>query len=213
MHSYGERPLILSKSIARQLSNPSGIIGGLAAPLWNKRNSALNDVAFDNLSLIPDDRVLEVGFGGGYLLGRISSVITDGFLAGIDISSAMVVFCKKRHRSLVRNGKLELKCARVESLPYPSENFTKVCTVNSIFYWQDSQQAFSEICRILQKNGTFVICFTRKTSLENKNFAKHIELVETDHVRQTMESLGFQGIQTICASDKHREFVCMTARK
>ena len=35
-------------------------------------------------------RVLEVGFGGGYLLGLMSTVVTVGFLAGVDRSPAMV---------------------------------------------------------------------------------------------------------------------------
>ena len=77
----GERPLIFAKLLAQQLGNPSGIVGDLVALLWNKRNAALNDVVFDSLALSADDRVLEVRFGGGYLLSRMSSVVTDGFLA------------------------------------------------------------------------------------------------------------------------------------
>ncbi len=58
--------MFLGKFIAKQLGNPSAIVGNLIlAPLWNRRNSALNDLAFDNLALSSQDRVLEVGFGGG----------------------------------------------------------------------------------------------------------------------------------------------------
>ena len=175
--------MILAKLLARQLGNPSWIVGNLAALLWNKRNTALNDAAFDTLALDPDDRVLEVGFGGGYLLGRMSSAVTEGFLAGIDVSSVMVAFCKRRYRSLVRDGKLELRRGQAESLPYPSGRFTKICTVNSIFYWRSVPQALSEFWRVLAKNGTLVICFTLKTSLESRSFAKHLNLYEAGEIQ------------------------------
>ena len=73
-------PMRWDKFVAQQLGRPSGLIGQLIlGPVWNKRNAALNDVAFDHLALNPHDRVLEVGFGGGYLLSRISTVVTEGF--------------------------------------------------------------------------------------------------------------------------------------
>ena len=205
--------MALAKFIAQQLGNPSGITGNLVGLLWNRRNIALNDVAFDNLALNPHDRVLDVGFGGGYLLGRMSAVVSDGFLAGIDVSPTMAAYCEKRYRSFVREGKLELKCAQAESLPYPSEYFTKVCSVNSIFYWQDVRRALSEFWWVLVNGGTLVTCFTCKASLENRRFAGYVRLYEVNEVQRMMESCGFQEIRTMRFSDKHREFVCMTGRK
>jgi len=205
--------MTLGKSMARQLGNPSGIAGYLTALLWNKRNARLNDVVFDSLALSPTDRVLEVGFGGGYLLGRMSTIVTNGLLVGVDVSPAMVAFCERRYRSLTSDGKLELRCAQAESLPYPSGHFTQACTVNSIFYWQNVQQALCELWRVLAEGGTLVMCFTCKASLEKRGFAKHIGLYEADDVQEMMVSCGFQGIRTRHFSDKHRKFVCMTGSK
>lgn len=206
---------MLAKLLAKQLGNPSGIFGRLVlAPLWNKRNVALNDVAFDSLASSPCDRVLEVGFGGGYLLGRMATVVTKGFLAGVDASPAMVAFCQKRHWPLVEAGKLELKCAKAESLPYPADYFTKVCTVNSIFYWENAPQAISELYRVLEVGGMLVMCFTSKECIEGKGFARHgVLLYEADKVHQMLESAGFQEIGMTRARDRHREFWCTTGRK
>jgi hypothetical protein len=60
--------MTFSKLLAKQLGNPSRISGKLAAIVWNRRNAALNDVVFDVLDLEPSNRVLEIGFGGGYLV-------------------------------------------------------------------------------------------------------------------------------------------------
>lgn len=207
--------MILAQFLAKQLSHPSGLIGRLVlGRLWNTRNVALNDAAFECLTLKPDDRVLEVGFGGGYLLGRMAAVVSDGFLAGVDASPAMVAFCEKRHRRLIREGKLELRCAGAEALPYPSGYFTKTCSVNSIFYWQNAAQAIAELWRVVADGGMLVLCFTCEHSLEGKAFTNYgMTLYKVDAVRQMMEAAGFQQVRMIDARDKHREFVCAVGRK
>lgn len=206
---------MVAKFLAGQLSNPSGIFGRLIlAPLWNRRNSALNDAVFDSLDLRPHDRVLEVGFGGGYLLGRMLKVAADGFFAGVDISPEMVAFCERRYRPLVAAGRLELKCAKAEALPYEAAYFNKACTVNSIFYWEDAQRAISEMWRVLEEDGRLVICFTCKECLEDKSFARHgVATYEAEEVRQMLQSAGFREIGTARLSDRHRKFWRVTGRK
>ena len=209
------RMIFWDKFVAQQLSRPSGLIGQfILGPVWNKRNAALNDVAFDHLALNPHDRVLEVGFGGGYLLGRMSTVVTGGCLSGVDVSPAMVAVCEKRFASLVQSGRLDLKCARAESLPYPDDHFTKVCTVNSIFYWQSVPQALAEFRRVLRDDGLLMMCFTCKASLEKRGFTRQgVATYEADDVRYMTEAAGFCGIRITHNSDKHRAFVCLTGRK
>jgi arsenite methyltransferase len=184
-----------------------------AAFVWNQRNAALNDAVFDNLALKPFDRVLEIGFGGGYLLGRMSTVVTDGLLAGVDISPAMVSHCEKRFRKMIREGKLELKRAAAESLPYPLANFTKVCSTNSIFYWQDIGQAMSEIERVLRPGGNLMLCFTSKESLAMRNFAADIRLVEADEIQALMAAKGFESIRSVYSSDQYRGYIRVSGKK
>ena len=206
---------MLAKFVAKQLGHPTGVLGQLIlAPLWNRRNSALNDAAFNSLALCPHDRVLEVGFGGGYLLGRMAAVVTEGFLAGVDVSPAMVAFCQKRFRSLVEAKKLEFKCAPAKALPYPAGSFTKVCTVNSIFYWENVSQAVSELWRVLEENGMLVMCFTCKTSLEDKSFVQRgLVLYKDDQIGPMMQAAGFRAVSVTRASDRHRQFLCGTGKK
>jgi ubiquinone/menaquinone biosynthesis C-methylase UbiE len=206
---------MFAKFIANQLSSPSYLIGRLVlAPLWNKRNVALNDVVLDSLNLRWNDRVLEVGFGGGYLLGRMAEVVTHGSITGVDPSKAMVTFCEGRFRSLIIAGKLGLMFGAAESLPYPSGYFSKVCTVNSIFYFQDVRQAISEMCRVLEGGGKLVICLTCKPWMENKSFAPHgIALYEEEEIFEMVEGAGLKLIGVKHAFDKHREFMSVIGEK
>jgi len=204
-----------SRFISNQLRSPSrGISGWVLARLWNRRNSALNDFAFDHLDLAAHDRVLEVGFGGGYLLGRMVKVVTKGFLAGVDVSEGMVNSCKRRYRALIDAGRLEVQSAPVASLPFPSASFDKCCTVNSLFYWADAQRGMAEIYRVLVDRGKLVVCFTCKQSLEDKSFVRDgISLYRGDEIHQMMESVGFSILEMNQASDCHRDFQCIVGEK
>src|SRR6185503_14466392 len=61
-------PMFLRPFLARQLARPSGLAGLLMRPALNRVNARVNRTALDLLSLRPDDRLLDVGFGGGLML-------------------------------------------------------------------------------------------------------------------------------------------------
>ncbi|CAG0926814.1 demethylmenaquinone methyltransferase / 2-methoxy-6-polyprenyl-1,4-benzoquinol methylase [Thermoflexales bacterium] len=202
-----------AKFIAQQLSHPAGAIGRwILGPLWNRRNRPLNDVSLAQLDLHSVDRVLEVGFGGGYLLGRMSVLVTDGFIGGVDVSATMVEQCRARYRSLVQTGKLDLKVGTAEQLPYPDRHFTKAVSVNSIFYWPAAPSAIAEIARALDVHGHLVLCFTDKDSLQQKDFARHgLTLYNAADVQHLLEDNGFHEINLTQHADRHRSFWCVTA--
>jgi SAM-dependent methyltransferase len=206
---------MLSNLLAKQLSRPSEVLGQLLlAPLWNRRNRALNDITLQHLNLQSNDHVLEVGFGGGYLLGKMLPIVTQGSLAGVDISRAMVSFCEKRYRTLIQSKKLELRLAQAEQLPYAADCFTKVCSVNSIFYWSDARYAIGEVWRVLRTEGLLVLCFTSKESLASRSFAKHgLTLYEQNEVVEMMKSAGFRQINVQRARDRYRTFYCIAGTK
>ena len=204
-----------SQYIAKQLHAPTGFLGReLLTRLWNRRNAALNDLTLTCLNIQPDDRILEVGFGGGYLLEHLISLAPDGWLAGVDISSEMVTFCRRRFRSLIQADKLEIHQAVAENLPFPAAHFTKVCSVNSIFYWQDAPKAISEFWRVLAEGGALVLCFTNPEGFQDRQFAQHgLSLYDGDKVLTLLTAAGFTDIELVPGEDKHRPFTCAVGIK
>ena len=202
-----------AKFVAQQLSHPAGAIGRwILGPLWNRRNRPLNDVSLAQLDLHSADRVLEVGFGGGYLLGCMSALITNGFIGGVDVSATMVEQCRARYRMLIQAGKLDLKVGTADRLPYPAAHFTKAVSVNSIFYWPDAPSAIAELARVLDVHGRLVLCFTDKDSLQQKDFARHgLTLYNAADVQHLLEDNGFHAINVTRHADRHRSFWCVTA--
>jgi arsenite methyltransferase len=206
---------VLSSWFARQLGCPQGLFGAwFLAPLWNRRNAALSDAALAALAPVPTDRVLEIGFGGGYLLGRLAPLLTAGALVGVDVSATMVRRAQRRYRGLVRTGRLDLRCAPAESLPFDQGTFTKVCSVNSVFYWDDPARAFAECGRLLVDDGRLVLCLTCPRSLAKRGFARHgLKLLEPTEVEQQLAAAGFHDVRTSLAADQHRDFFCCAGTK
>jgi len=206
---------MLNRFLARQSGHPTGLLGWFVlGPLWNRRNAALNDLALAQLDLRSDDRVLEVGFGGGYLLGRMAAAVTEGSLDGVDISLEMADFVAHRHRDLIRRRLLTVYCAPAENLPFPDRVFTKACSVNSLFYWSDPAQALAEIARVLQDRGRLVLVFTDRASLERKGFAGHgLRLHDASEGQKLLTAAGFRLLRSIDAEDRHRRFTCLVGER
>lgn len=201
----------IQRYLARQLSKPTGITGKfILGRLWNRRNSKLNDLTLALLAPQEHDRILDIGFGGGYLLDKILPALSDGLATGVDISPIMVENYRQRRRHEIAVGRLELHCASAENLPFPYAYFTKVSSVNSLFYWSDVQHGITEIYRVLCSGGKCILTFTCKQDLEKKGFTRYgLKTFEELEIRQFLANIGFNQIETRAGEDRHRAFICM----
>jgi ubiquinone/menaquinone biosynthesis C-methylase UbiE len=162
--------------------------------------------------LQPGDHVLEIGFGGGYLLGKMLPLLTQGQVTGVDVSQAMVHHCRNKYRRWVQSGRLDVQTAAAERLPFEAQCFTKICSINSIFYWQDAPQALVECRRVLVKGGRLVLCFTSKASLAGRSFSQHgLTLYDAPDIVDMLQAVGFTQSEVQQAQDAHRTFWCITA--
>lgn len=204
---------LFTKALSDQLGKPSWLTAWLAAKIWNRRNRALNLATLQALYLQPGDRVLEIGFGGGYLLGQISIQLQEGWLSGVDVSKSMVDLGERRFQREIQTGRVRLECASAEDLPFSGGTFTKVCSVNSIFYWREIEPALREIERVLVPGGRLVLCFTERESLADKSFAAHLNLFETHEVIAWLGACGFREVRCLQAADPRRKFSVVTCSK
>jgi ubiquinone/menaquinone biosynthesis C-methylase UbiE len=205
--------MAINKFVAVQLGHPTELFAGLAGSIWNKRNAELNERVMDLLEPQAGDRVLDIGFGGGYLLGRMLTIVVDGTLAGVDVSPAMARRAEKRFQKMPNGKRARFTCAAAEDLPFADESFTKVCSVNSIFYWQDAEKGVREMRRVLASEGRAVLCFTCKSSIETQRFARHLRLFDNEEVIQLVSNAGFKDIEPHVFSDPYRQFLCVRASR
>ena len=180
--------------IARQLSCPSGLPGRIVGRLMNRRNAGMNAFAVKHLDLRPADRVLEVGFGGGVTLPTLIAVAAS--VTGLDRSRDAVTLANARYSNAVKEGRAEFHVGVVESLPFNSGHFTKVCTVNTVYFWRSLDQAFAEIFRVLAPGGRAVVGFLPKQWMDRLGMPADIFTSRTpEEVRAALISAGFRAVR------------------
>jgi ubiquinone/menaquinone biosynthesis C-methylase UbiE len=205
----------LYEFIASQLRKPSGFCGRhLASRFMNWSNADLNRQTLVSLSLEPDDRVLELGFGAGDLISRVAAVLAKGSIAGIDFSPEMVEVCTKRFASLIAAGRIELRCASAEALPYGADEFTKACTVNTVYFWLDPAVPMRELWRVLRVGGRLVVGFVPRTTLGKFPFTRYgFTHYDPDQISRLFADAGFRSIEMISGTDRRGEFICAIGTK
>jgi len=205
---------MIKRLIQIQLEFPGRYFGRFVLPrLWNRRNKILNDITLDTLEIQSKDKVLEVGFGGGYLLKRMLREVGDGIIVGVDISRVMTAHLQKRLQKQILSNPVEIICASAEKLPFQSESYSKICSINSVFYWNNVKNGLSEIHRVLQKKGQFVITFTSDVCLKKRFHMADLQLFNTDSMKKVLNDAGFQRIHCQTHQDKYRIFHCCVAYK
>ena len=104
------------------------------------------------LGLKGDERVLDVGCGTGALPAELLKKHSNLELHGIDPSGAMLEVARRKCGSGV-----VLKEGNAEELPYPDHTFDLLVSVSAFHFFVDHGKAVSEIRRVLQPSGRFVI--------------------------------------------------------
>jgi arsenite methyltransferase len=202
---------------AEQLRNPSGLFGRMVMSRFFDRSSrAINQLTMRSLALEPADTVLEVGFGAGDLISHMAPVVRDGFVAGVDFSPDMVSVAQKRLATLVQARRVELRCASAEALPYDDDRFTKICTVNTAYFWAEPRVAMKELARVLGPGGILVIGFSPAEAMRKmpKRLTEHgFTLYEPDEIWRLLQDAGFTDIEMVPGHGPRGEFVCAVATK
>lgn len=198
----------MARLLAGVIASPrwSPVADLLLAPLWNRRNAALNDAALGALTLSADDRVLEVGFGGGYLLERMATVATRGLVAGVDVSPGMVRRCRRRFGAALKAGVMDVRCAPAGRLPFGDGAFGKAVSVNSLFYWSDAAAGMRELARVLAPRGRLVICLTCRECLEKRPVGQLVRGWDLEELRSLAVEAGFGIESTERLADRRRQY-------
>jgi arsenite methyltransferase len=189
----------LSEFAAAQLRKPSGWFGRFfIARLLDRVNAPLNALTLRALELAPDDAVLEIGPGGGGLIALLAPLVPKGRIAAVDFSPEMIARCARRFAPLVQAGRLELRCAAVEDLPYAAPTFTKVCTVNTIYFWPDPVLALAKLRAVLRPGGRIAVTFNPRASAEKLAYTKHFAaLYEREDVERLLAQAGFKDVRSL----------------
>jgi len=99
-------------------------------------------------------RILDVGCGTGYLLGRLAARAPEAeALAGIDAAPAMIAVA----RDAAADDRLGFVLGTAERLPWPAATFDLVVSTTSFDHWADQRAGLAECARVLAPGGCLVL--------------------------------------------------------
>ena len=157
----------------------------------NRHNAKLNAFALQQLQLTGNDRVLEIGFGGGVALPTLIGVAA--FVGGVDRSREMVDRAKARFAAAVAADRADFREGTVDAIPFETASFSKACSVNTIYFWRSLDAGFAEVRRVLSPISLVVVGFLPKEHMDRGNFPADIFTSRTpDKVMRALRAPDFR---------------------
>ena len=198
------------KYIARQFGNPTGLGGKVSTLIMNCLNRKLYKAVIENLDIRATDIILDIGFGNGYLVRKLSNK-NPYKMCGIDISPDMLKVTAKKFREKIEQGKVELVLSNVQNLPFENALIDKIYTINTVYFWQDIHRGFAEIKRVLKPEGIFLNVVYLKEWLDklpvtqygfSKYTAEQIEKITIESGLKIEHIVEIQSDKSICVIAK-----------
>ncbi len=201
--------------IARQASNPSGLLGRLLFRLMAAETLAVNKRTLELLAPDPNSRLLEIGFGHGRTLARAAELAPQGFVAGIDISADMVQNFRSPNPRSIDQCLIEVKHANSDGIPYPNAHFDRAYAVHTVYFWNNPLPHLREIYRVTRAGGKFVMAFTPKedTHAVASFPATVYRFYSIEETKKFFSEVGFTQVEIVRELITSRDTVFAVARR
>jgi ubiquinone/menaquinone biosynthesis C-methylase UbiE len=103
------------------------------------------------MHLKPQDNVLDVGCGAGWLSSLLAEQAPEGRVVGIDVSDEMIRRARRRNVDI---DNVMSVIGEAEQIPWDAAFFDHAISVESAYYWPDPARALRELFRVLREGGS-----------------------------------------------------------
>jgi SAM-dependent methyltransferase len=181
------------QELANQLSHPEGEFGIELATEMGETNMGMTKSTIHVLKVRPGDQALEIGHANASHLGYLLSLSEEISYTGLEISETMYQEAKELNSHLAKEGMIRFCKYEGDKIPFPDNSFTKIFTVNTVYFWEDPAGFAQEISRVLHPTGRFALGFCKKTFMKNLPFTQFgFRLYDTEDLVQIMHHAGMQ---------------------
>lgn len=163
---------IVQKYIAKQFAQPSGPGGYISAKVMNILNQSQYRAIQFLLSAEQEDTILDIGYGNGNLIKKLAKMYPATFY-GIDLSYSMEKRASSKNRNFIEEGRVNLKVANINNIPFDDDFFTQIYTVNTLYFWPNIDESLAEIKRVLSPDGVFINTFYTNEYLDKLKYTSY----------------------------------------
>ena len=173
-----------------QSIQPKGFFGKLMLKIMNKTHGTLFKSGLSYINVSENNKLLDVGFGGGKVLKTISRRYENVLLFGIDFADIAIKVASKNNKKDIQTGKMTLIKADIEIIPFPDQFFDVITAFQTHYHWQNIESKMKEIFRVLSENGQFLIA----AELYKINY--HMQAYKTAHeMKELLLKTGYKTVE------------------
>jgi ubiquinone/menaquinone biosynthesis C-methylase UbiE len=180
-----------------------------------KNNGSQYDKAIQMLGIRDEDRILEIGFGSGLAIRRITEKNTCCRIEGLDFSSLMLNKARKNNRQAVAQKRVELHFGDLKDFEFGSKTFTKIFGINVIYFWEDLGGMCTRLHGLLAPAGRLILCMSSPERLGQIPFAVKgvFNKYPWETVLAALQKAGFNQVSKETALKKGLETYYICAEK
>lgn len=146
------------KRMSANARKPVGFWGTMMIKKMNAGHYEMTKWALNKMNLPENGAIADIGCGGGRCIKLISE-INSSKIYGIDYSSLCVKKARRKNKKEIEKGRIKIYEASVESLPFDNDSIDCALAVESVYFWNNPDKAFTEIKRVLKPGGSVnIIC-------------------------------------------------------
>lgn len=194
------------REVAKQLRQPTGEAGVQMSIKMNESNQLINQYTIEAIKISSFDKILEIGMGNGLFVKDILQKNETVHYTGLDFSELMIQEASKINEKFILQQRANFVFGNANELPFQSNTFTKVFTINTLYFWDDKIKTLSEITRVLKPGGKLLIAIRPKHLMEKYPFTKYgFTMYSKDEIIELLSSNKFNIQQIIEKQEPDRE--------
>jgi len=103
------------------------------------------------MDLKPNDHILDLGCGSGWLCRLLARRVPEGRVVGVDVAPEMVRRARAAGREYAHLNFME---GAADRIPCDDNSFSRIISVESAYYWPDPAASIREMFRVLAEGGS-----------------------------------------------------------
>ena len=196
-----------------QCRKPHGKEGIQTIKNMNENHKDISKFAFECVNVEKNDRILDIGCGGGVNIEKFLK-LTGNNVDGLDYSEISVAESVKRNKKAVEDKRCEVIPADVSKMPIEDETYNLVSAFETIYFWQDIENTFKEVSRIIAKTGQFMIAQgTDGNHPDDENWLNTVEGMHVYTAKQLEKYLTNAGFSDVEIFKKENDYILVVIAK
>ncbi|WP_235576165.1 class I SAM-dependent DNA methyltransferase [Rossellomorea vietnamensis] len=193
----------------KQFKRPKGILGWFVGKVMEFDNRKINNWSIKKLSIKNGERILEVGYGPGYCIKRMTDRFPDTFVDGVDLSETMKDTAQSKNQQAVEKGRVRLFVQDISQFELGKVQYDRIFSVNNYPLWKDQMKSLHHLYSMLKEGGTLLITVQPRGEEETDGRARRYG----EEISQALQDAGFKDITLSYKNVKPALTVCVKCVK